>query len=112
MPVCIIVPGDMPTVPMTASQYTTGSSIQSADGWEVALLVYKKPSTDIGEDEFDDFDNDLIEPIVENIVNGNLNGNVINVYLLAVNLFRMRENNNFIGEIILGLKYDFATTDY
>ena len=112
LPVCIIVPGDMPLVPKTSNEYTTGSSIQSADGWEVSLIIYKSPPTDIGENEFDDFDNTLVEPIIENIINGNLDGNVLVVIPLAVNLFRMRENNNFIGEIILGLKYDFATTDY
>lgn len=112
-PLCQIVPGDMPVVNLVANQHTTGSSRQSADGWQVALLIYNPPNTILGENDFDTFDNTYIEPIIENVVNTRLSlSYVVNVHLEAVNLYLMQENAAYIGEILLGIKYDFATDDY
>ncbi len=112
-PQLFILSGDAQYSPRTNNSYSSGSSIDSMDGWSVSVLGYVHVGTDIdNEGLLSKALEDMIEDVIKVMFTDKHLGKdyVLNVYLKAVQPYLDFENNIGIFRIVYGVKYDFVET--
>ncbi len=107
---CLAV-GSSSYTPLTNTGYTSGTALQSLDGWLVSTIGYVKAATQerIG-DAIEDMVEDILKAVFTDIHLG-LNTFVRSVTLQQINSYLDLEENVGVIEIIWAIKYDFERDD-
>ena len=106
-PVISLIPSDANYVPMTNTEYTSGSSIDSTDGWDVAIIGYCQSSQE--QEHLTIEMEKFIEDIVKAILSDHTLGlsYVQNCYLKSISSLTDIEETVGTVVIMTSVKYDF-----
>jgi len=107
-PVVSLISSEANYIPMTNTEYTSGSGINSTDGWDIAIIGYCQASKE--EEYLTIAMENLIEDIVKCILLDHTLGlsYVQNAYLKGVDSIIDIENALGAVVIMISVKYDFG----
>jgi len=110
MPFICLFPGPSNYVPLTNTEYTSGESIQSLDGWLISIVAYVQKNTDAqNKHQMEELIADIVTAVQTDPHLG-YPAYIQNTTLKTIMPFLDIHENIIVIQITFAVKYDFART--